>query len=58
MHVFADDVLLTASVKTTEELIHNANVALQQICHWRMNVKLIFGESKTQVIAFRLSPYI
>ncbi|CAG5004042.1 unnamed protein product [Parnassius apollo] len=52
LQAFADDVLLIVSAKDVNTLQTNTNRALEIILEWGQSVKLTFGPTKTQAIAF------
>ncbi|CAK1580717.1 unnamed protein product [Parnassius mnemosyne] len=52
IQAFADDVLLIAHAKDTNELEIITNQALSEIVQWGEKVKLSFSPEKTQAIAF------
>lgn len=52
IQAFADDVLLIVGAKNVATLQHTTSAALEMITDWGHKVKLNFGPSKTQLIAF------
>ncbi|CAG4985383.1 unnamed protein product [Parnassius apollo] len=52
LQAFVDDVLLIVSAKDVNTLQTNTNRALEIILEWGQSVKLTFGPTKTQAIAF------
>ncbi|CAK1581690.1 unnamed protein product [Parnassius mnemosyne] len=51
IQVFADDVLLVVMAASGGELESAANLALHHILEWWKSVKLMFGPTKTKLIA-------
>ncbi|CAK1587362.1 unnamed protein product [Parnassius mnemosyne] len=52
IQAYADDVFLVVAAKDIHRLESTANAALSRITDWGSSVKLVFGPSKTQMIAF------
>lgn len=52
MQAYADDVVLVVTAENVNRLEELTDTVLQQIVNWGKSVKLEFGASKTQLIAF------